>query len=125
MPESWVRELREIHDSNFNDRSKWSKHVRDLNQRLGLKGQDEFGLPAPSLPPAWFEGNVEGLAMGEWVLAVSLNQKREAEDEPWHEAQRWFCQNSDNGVRSGATRGLDAPSSESGGRAMTTRSRAF
>ena len=90
MPESWVRELREIHDSNFG--GDWGEHVGALNRRLGLSGPDELALPAPTLAPVWFAGNVEALPAREWVLVVSLNQRRQRGDEPWHEAQRYTAE---------------------------------
>jgi len=90
MTAPWVQSLRELHDDHFG--FDWDSHVRRLNLRLGLTDRDEFGLPAPGLPPAWFVGDVEGLRPGEWVLVISLNQARREEDEGWHQAQHYTRQ---------------------------------
>ena len=63
-----------------------------MNQRLGLDGEGELATPAPSLPPSWFVGDVEGLQPGRWVLVVGLNQKRSPHDEDWHSAQGYTPQ---------------------------------
>ena len=85
----WVVELRGLHDSNF--AFDWNGHVRTLNERLQLSGEDEFGLPAPGLPPSWFVGDIEALQRP-WVLVVSLNQARREGDEGWHDAQQYTSQ---------------------------------
>ena len=85
----WTAELRSLHDSSF--AFDWDSHVRALNERLQLSGTDEFGLPAPGLPPSWFVGDVEALRRP-WVLVVSLNQARREGDEDWHLAQRYTSQ---------------------------------
>ncbi|MBM4410418.1 MAG: hypothetical protein FJ037_03675 [Chloroflexi bacterium] len=90
MTTPWAQSLRELHNDHFG--FDWDSHVRRLNERLGLTGRDEFGLPAPGLPPAWFVGDVEGLRPGEWVLVISLNQARREEDEGWHRAQHYTRQ---------------------------------
>lgn len=86
----WLHDLRALHDSYFS--YDWDSHVRRLNRRLGLTGRNEFGLPAPTLPPAWFVGDVEALVPGKWVLVISLNQARREEDEAWHRSQRYTPQ---------------------------------
>ncbi len=90
MVNSWVHELRELHDSNFG--FDWDSHVQALNEQLQLHGLDEFGLAAPGLPPVWFVGNVEALAPDGWVLVVSLNQARRERDGAWHLAQQYTSQ---------------------------------
>ena len=85
----WVVELRGLHDSNF--AFDWNGHVRTLNERLQLSGEDEFGLPAPGLPPSWFVGDIEALQRP-WVLVVSLNQARREGHESWHADQRYTRQ---------------------------------
>lgn len=87
--QSWIAELRSLHDSKF--AFDWDGHVRALNERLQLSGEDEFGLPAPGLPPSWFVGDIEALREP-WVLVVSLNQARREDDEDWHAAQHHTSQ---------------------------------
>ena len=85
MHDSWLGELRHIHDEHFD--YGWREHVRGLNGALGLEGPSGLGLAAPGLPPSWFVGDVEAVEPGEWVLAISLNQAlREEHAEDLREA---------------------------------------
>ena len=51
----------------------WDSNVRKLNERYNLTGQRELSLQVAKLPPAWFNGDVESIEPGRWVMAVSLN----------------------------------------------------
>ncbi len=51
----------------------WDSNVRKLNERYNLTGQRELSLQVAGLPPAWFNGDVESIEPGRWVMAVSLN----------------------------------------------------
>ena len=90
MSSSWVRELRTLHDENFD--YPWNEHIGALNAAMGLEGRHAFGLAAPTLAPSWLVGDVEAVEPGRWVLVVSLNQARREEDEAWHTAQNYTRQ---------------------------------
>lgn len=93
MAETWLQNLRKLHDENFAFALSggWDVHLEELNTRLG-RSQDPFATPAPGLPPVWFVGDVEALRPREWVLVCSLNQAHVAADEPWHTAQQYTSQ---------------------------------
>ena len=90
MRDSWLDELRHIHDEHFD--YGWHEHLRGLNGSLGLEGAAALGLAAPGLPPSWFVGDAEALEPGEWVLAVSLNQALREEHAEEHARQRYTRQ---------------------------------
>ena len=90
MSNSWVRELRRLHDENFD--YPWDQHIGALNAAIGLEGRHAFGLAAPTLAPSWLVGDVEVVEPGRWVLVVSLNQARREEDEASHTARNYTPQ---------------------------------
>ncbi len=90
MSDSWVRDLRKLHDENFD--FDWDEHIGALNEAMGLEGRHAFGLAAPTLAPSWLVGDVEAVEPGRWVLVVSLNQARREEDEASHAARNYTAQ---------------------------------
>ena len=90
MSHYWVRELRKLHDENFD--FGWDEHIEALNAAMGLEGRHALGLAAPTLAPSWLVGDVEAVEPGRWVLVVSLNQARREEDEASHAARNYTPQ---------------------------------
>lgn len=68
---TWLVALRQLHDQAF--LVDWKEHLARLNARLKPSDPSQFSLPRADLPPAWFNGDVEHLVPGSWVLFVSLN----------------------------------------------------
>src|SRR5215218_10732868 len=73
MPEpKWYSPIREIFDRTFDE--SWNEHLARFNRRPEIvKSGLEFHLPHQQCPPAWFNGDIEALEPGQWVLVVSLN----------------------------------------------------
>jgi hypothetical protein len=71
MPEDWRGELRRLHNDAL--RVDWEAHLADLNVRYGLVGRHVLSTTDVGLPPAWFNGDVDAVEPGSWVLVVSLN----------------------------------------------------
>ena len=90
MSDSWVVELRKLHDENFD--FDWDEHIRGLNAAMEIERRHAFGLAAPRLAPSWLVGDVEAVELGRWVLVVSLNQARREEDEASHAARNYTAQ---------------------------------
>src|SRR4051794_18528744 len=67
----WRSRLRRIHDEAFN--RDWDQHLLELNARLGLTGDDTLFPSVAGHPPVWFNGDVEVIEPGNWVLVLSLN----------------------------------------------------
>lgn len=68
-----AEELRRIHDETLT--IDWQQKVEELNRQLGLSGDDVLSLSIPGLPPFWFNGDVEAIVPGRWVLVISLNHQ--------------------------------------------------
>ena len=68
-----VEELRRIHDETLT--IDWQPKVTKLNRRLGLSGDDVLSLSIPGLPPFSFNGDVEAIVPGKWILVISLNHQ--------------------------------------------------
>ena len=60
----WYDGIRAIHDRHFGD--DWQERVNELNRRL--TGPQDFMLPHRAYPPPWFNGDIERLEPGRWVL---------------------------------------------------------
>jgi len=85
----WQQAIRDLHNEAWG--YDWDTHLARVNARLRLTGPNAFGLP-PGLPPAWVVGDLESLPVSEWVLVVSLNQARRADEAGWHVAQGYTSQ---------------------------------
>ena len=68
-----VQELRRVHETALAE--DWHPRVDHLNRQLGLSGANAFTLSLPSLPPMWFNGDVEAIQPGKWTLVISLNHQ--------------------------------------------------
>ncbi len=67
----WLNSLRALYkDALCYD---WDSNVRKLNERYNLTAHRALSLQVAGLPPAWFNGDVESIEPGRWVMAVSLN----------------------------------------------------
>ena len=71
MVDDWLSQLRGIHDASIH--SDWASLAANVNRRSSLTGGSEMEPSRPGLPPIWFQGNVEGIKPGNWVLVMSLN----------------------------------------------------
>jgi len=69
--DGWVEELWRMLEGVFD--FPWNAHLRALNARLGLVGDQRFATHSPGIPPAWFNGDLEAFEVNRWVLVVSLN----------------------------------------------------
>ena len=67
----WLSSIRKLHDDSFN--VDWERHLATLNERLRLAGVDRLQTAISHFPPSWFNGDIEALKPGKWVLVVSLN----------------------------------------------------
>lgn len=67
----WRAELRRLHDNALP--FDWETHLTTLNARYRLAGDDILSTTDTGLPPAWFNGDLEVITQGRWVLVVSLN----------------------------------------------------
>jgi hypothetical protein len=67
----WYQEIREIHDRNFHHW--WQERVDAINQRYALSRQPMLFTPDPGAPMPWFNGDIEAVEPGGWVLVISLN----------------------------------------------------
>jgi hypothetical protein len=91
---NWKQRLRRIWDDA--DAVDWEAHLRDLNARYGLSGRHSLAVAAPGMPPVWWNGDLDRLEPGRWVLVVSLNPSlaragrydRYATPEQWRELWR-------------------------------------
>ena len=87
---AWSDRLRQIFDESF--QVDWESHTASLNESLGLSKEGRFAVSIPSLPPFWFNGDVEGLADAPWTLVVSLNHQMGTYRDPPTEENYWeFC----------------------------------
>lgn len=81
----WVDEVWQKVAGVFDDQ--WNAHLRALNTQLGLTDDHRFATHGPWIPPMWFNGDIEALEPGLWVLAISLNPHRVGEPETPSEPQ--------------------------------------
>jgi hypothetical protein len=51
----------------------WNAHLHALNEHLRLRPEHRFSTHGPSEPPTFFNGDIEALQPGRWILVVSLN----------------------------------------------------
>ncbi|MEX2235945.1 MAG: hypothetical protein WEB00_00215 [Dehalococcoidia bacterium] len=86
MPELWWSELRRLHDGMFGLVADWRHHVRSLNERLPELRDAPLTTPGNNnLPPTLFNGDIEALQAGRWLLVISLNPAMETERK-----QAWY-----------------------------------
>lgn len=67
----WYQEIREIHDQHFHD--PWQERADAINRRHALSRAHKLFTPAPGVPMPWFNGDIEAVEPGRWVLVISLN----------------------------------------------------
>lgn len=78
MSLEWYAPIRLIHQRAFEE--DWQLQVDHLNRRFGLSGKNRLMLPHLTLPPPWFNGDIERLPPKHWVLVVSLNPHLDPND---------------------------------------------
>ena len=71
--EPWYSEIRAIQDRHFYD--PWQKRLSQINEKYGLSGKDALATHGRNVPPPWFNGDIEAIEPGRWVLVVSLNPR--------------------------------------------------
>lgn len=59
----------------------WKATADAINSQLGLRGDSALRPSIAGLPPIWFQGDVERIQPGEWVLVMSLNHQVASDDE--------------------------------------------
>ncbi len=69
----WLAQLRNIHEESL-DRD-WERLATAINEQLGLTGTAALRPSINGLPPIWFQGDVERIQPGKWVLVMSLNHQ--------------------------------------------------
>ena len=86
----WRAALRRIFDENFE--YDWSAHLAVLNQRYRFEGDRSLSGTAAGMPPVWFNGNIDAIETGGWVLVISLNPSlaREGEHDHVREREKWW-----------------------------------
>lgn len=67
----WRTELRELYNEALH--FDWATHLSRLNTDYRLSGDGLLSTTDVGLPPAWFNGDLEAIEPGRWVLVVSLN----------------------------------------------------
>jgi hypothetical protein len=67
----WYQEIREIHDRHFHD--PWQERVDAINQRYLLSRHHMLFAPDSGVLVPWFNGNIEAVEPGRWILVISLN----------------------------------------------------
>ena len=83
-PSTWYQEIRAIHDRHFND--PWQERANAINRRFNLPRPHMLLTHGPGVPMPWFNGDIERIEPGHWVLVISLNHqinpdKKEALDQ--------------------------------------------
>ena len=73
----WLQAIRDLNEEHFS--FDWHTHAKELSERLDLRDEHALRLNIPDLPPMWFNGDVEAIQPGRWMLVISLNPKAEAE----------------------------------------------
>src|SRR5829696_1175123 len=68
---SWYQDVRHIHDRHFHD--PWQDRADAINQRYCLSRKHMLLTPGPGVPMPWFNGDIEAVEPGRWVLVISLN----------------------------------------------------
>lgn len=69
----WYQGIRDIHDRHFHD--SWEERVDAINRRYDLAGDHMVLTHGPGIPMPWFNGDIEAIEPGNWVLAISLNHQ--------------------------------------------------
>src|SRR5947209_8577516 len=69
----WLADLRKLHDKAFG--FAWDAHVIALNEHFGFKGKKQLSLSIRGFPPMWFNGDLEGIEPGKWLLTIALNHQ--------------------------------------------------
>jgi hypothetical protein len=67
----WYQAIRDIHEQHFHD--PWQERVDEINKRYALAGSHMLFTPDPDGPVPWFNGDIEAIEPGHWVLVISLN----------------------------------------------------
>ena len=67
----WYQEIREIHDRHFHDDGRSA--LTPSTSGYALSGAHKLFTPDPGAPMPWFNGNIEAVEPGRWVLVISLN----------------------------------------------------
>ena len=69
----WYQGIREIHDQHFHE--SWDERVAAINQRYRLTGEHMLVSHGAGVPMPWFNGDIEAIEPGNWVLVISLNHQ--------------------------------------------------
>jgi hypothetical protein len=69
--DGWVGEVWRMLEGILDFR--WDTHLDELNTRLGLGVDHRFSTNGPGEPPTFFNGDIDKLEPGRWVLVISLN----------------------------------------------------
>ncbi len=98
IEDAWFDPIWRLHNEHFDDA--WPARVRDFNKHIGYASEAKFFTPHSELPPPWFNGDVQALMAGQWVLIVSINphidpadgslSKRQFTSESWWDYWRCF-----------------------------------
>jgi hypothetical protein len=106
----WHQGVRDIHDRYFHE--SWEERVNAINQRYGLADDHLLLTHGSGVPMPWFNGDIESIKPGKWVLVISLNHQIDRdgpemlsdqasgsspEDAWWHQrrkmnSERWYGQ---------------------------------
>jgi hypothetical protein len=82
----WYQGIREIHDRHFLD--SWEARVEAINQLYQLTGEHMLISHGAGVPMPWFNGDIQAVEPGRWVLVISLNHQidRDGTELPMHQA---------------------------------------
>ncbi|MBA3450051.1 MAG: hypothetical protein H0T18_02425 [Chloroflexia bacterium] len=69
----WYQGIRDIHDRHIHD--SWEERVDAINQRYQLRGEHILLTHGPGVPMPWFNGDIQSVEPGKWVLVISLNHQ--------------------------------------------------
>lgn len=86
----WYEPIWNIHENHFYDH--WQERLSRINSRYQLTGENTLLTHSSTVPPPWFNGDIEAVQPGEWVLMVSLNPRvkpTETEAIQWYDDQRF------------------------------------
>jgi hypothetical protein len=71
MADGFIDDLRRLHSEAL--KTDWDAHLAGVNAQYGFIGDHALSTADAGIPPAWFNGDVEAIRPGDWVLVVSLN----------------------------------------------------